>query len=78
LTVQGKAMSDLPAPAYYANPQDLLSVKQLAERLHVKPSWVYSQTKRSSRSGFPFIQSEKTLFFSWAGVCQWLQERERK
>ena len=57
-------------------PEDLLTPEQLAERLQVKPSWVFEQTRNRAKvrnkTPLPCIRLGKYLRFSWAQVCQWM------
>ncbi len=49
----------------------LLNVQQVAELLHVDPSWVYSQTRLKK---IPFIKLGKYCRFSLADVQAWLAD----
>lgn len=61
--------------------EDILTPEQLAERLQVKPSWVYEQTR--DRAGIrsvdplPHIKMGRYLRFDWCDVLAWL-ERHKK
>jgi hypothetical protein len=56
-------------------PMEILTPQQLAERLQVKPSWIYEQTR--NRSGvrnpdpLPHIKMGLYLRFDWGGVRLW-------
>jgi len=58
----------------------ILTPQQLAERLQVKPSWVYEQTR--SRSGvrnsdpLPYIKMGLYLRFDWRDVLAWLERQK--
>ena len=60
---------------------EILTPHQLAERLQVKPSWVYEQTRE--RTGvrdadtLPHIKMGRYLRFDWVDVVGWL-ERHKK
>jgi len=62
-------------------PMEILTPQQLAERLQVKPSWIYEQTR--NRSGvrnpdpLPHIKMGLYLRFDWRDVLAWL-ERQKK
>lgn len=59
-----------------ANTTDrLLTVEELAERLGVKPSWVYSHVRRRSRDRIPAIRLGKYWRFRLEAVQRWLEER---
>lgn len=55
---------------------DILTPEQLAERLQVKPSWVFEQTRHRAqvrnKTPLPCIRLGKYLRFSWIEVCEWL------
>lgn len=63
-------------------PIEILTPQQLAERLQVKPSWVYEQTR--NRSGvrnpdpLPHIKMGLYLRFDWRDVLGWLERQKRR
>jgi predicted DNA-binding transcriptional regulator AlpA len=62
-------------------PIEILTPRQLAERLQVKPSWIYEQTRH--RSGvrnpdpLPHIKMGLYLRFDWRDVLAWLERQKR-
>ena len=62
-------------------PIEILTPQQLAERLQVKPSWVYEQTR--NRSGMrnpdplPHIKMGLYLRFDWRDVLAWLERQKQ-
>ena len=75
----------LPIPALPASAVasiEILTPQQLAERLQVKPSWVYEQTR--NRSGvrnpdpLPHIKMGLYLRFDWRDVLAWLERQKRR
>jgi hypothetical protein len=56
-------------------PGDILTPKQLAERLQVPISWVYKHTDNSRSNGnrLPVLRCDGFLRFSWPDVCAWLR-----
>ena len=65
------------APAVI-QPEDLLTPEQLAERLQVKLSWVWEQTRSRNRSKnpLPFVRlSPKVLRFDWRVVAAWIENK---
>jgi Helix-turn-helix domain len=58
----------------------ILTPQQVAERLQVKPSWVYEQTR--TRSGvrnsdpLPYIKIGLYLRFDWRDVVAWLERQK--
>jgi hypothetical protein len=61
-------------------PLEILTPQQLAERLQVKPSWIYEQTR--TRSGvrnhdpLPHIKMGLYLRFDWRDVVAWLERQK--
>jgi predicted DNA-binding transcriptional regulator AlpA len=64
-----------------AEPMEILTPQQLSERLQVKCSWIYEQTRRRSsvrdRDPLPHIKMGLYLRFDWRDVCAWLQRRKQ-
>ena len=62
-------------------PIEILTPRQLAERLQVKPSWIYEQTRH--RSGLrnpdplPHIKMGLYLRFDWPDVLAWLERQKQ-
>ena len=60
---------------------DILTPDQLAERLHVKPTWVYEQTRDRAdvrnADPLPFIKMGRYLRFDWKDVLNWLERQKR-
>ena len=80
MTKERLAVSDAPASAG-EEPIVILTPQQLAERLQVKPSWVYEQTR--NRSGvrnldpLPHIKMGLYLRFDWRDVLAWLERQKQ-
>lgn len=61
-------------------PMEILTPQQLAERLQVKTSWIYEQTR--NRSGVrnpdpvPHIKMGLYLRFDWRDVLAWLERHK--
>lgn len=62
---------------YARKPEPLMSVKELAEFLNVKESWVYAQIREAKRSGFPVIKVGKYRRFKRQAVMDWCEEKNR-
>jgi hypothetical protein len=64
-----------------AMPMELLTPEQLAERLQVKRSWVYVQTRYRAdvrnADPLPFIKLGLYLRFDWRDVIAWLERQKR-
>jgi hypothetical protein len=58
-------------------PSDILTPKQLAERLQVPVSWIYKHTDNSRSNGnrLPVLRCDGFLRFSWPDVCEWLRSK---
>jgi predicted DNA-binding transcriptional regulator AlpA len=70
------------APARYNQVTvEILTPDQLADRLHVKRTWVYEQTRKrvDARNGdsFPYIKMGRYLRFDWNDVVAWLERQKR-
>ena len=60
---------------------DILTPRQLAERLQVKISWVYESTRGRGRFGgtpLPVLKVGKYLRFCWPDVVEWLRSNGGK
>jgi predicted DNA-binding transcriptional regulator AlpA len=61
--------------------REILTPAQVAERLHVKPSWVYEQTRERADvrnlDPLPFIKMGRYLRFDWPDVEAWLDRQKR-
>jgi excisionase family DNA binding protein len=60
---------------------EILTPKQVADRLQVGVTWVYEQTRTraSARSDdpLPHIQMGRYLRFDWADVMEWLRRHKQ-
>jgi predicted DNA-binding transcriptional regulator AlpA len=74
-----------PAEPKQANPHvttrmEILTPEQLAERLQVKRSWVYEQTRDRAdirnADPLPFIKLGLYLRFDWKDVLAWLERQK--
>ncbi len=55
---------------------DLLTIDELAERLRVPRSWVYSRTRMTGPGTIPRLKIGKYLRFSLQEVLTWLKEKQ--
>ena len=59
--------------------QDLLTLNELAEKLKVKPSWIYGYSRRQTGpDAIPRIKVGKYLRFRLNEVMNWIEERQDK
>jgi predicted DNA-binding transcriptional regulator AlpA len=69
-----------PASALPALPMEILTPEQLAQRLQVKRSWVYEQTRyradARNADPLPFIKLGLYLRFDWKDVLAWLERQK--
>ncbi len=58
---------------------EILTPAQVAERLHVKTTWVYEQTRRrkNNADSLPHIKIGKYVRFDWSDVLAWLERQKR-
>ena len=56
------------------NPEPILTLEQVAERLQLKPSTIYELTRRRSRHPLPVLRAGKFLRFRWSEIERWLGE----
>lgn len=52
--------------------QNLISIKELAEKLSVKPSWLYQRTRTGQ---IPHFKVGKYVRFDETEVWEWLKEQ---
>jgi predicted DNA-binding transcriptional regulator AlpA len=64
------------------DPLDILTPEQLADRLQVKKSWIFEQTRARSKTRnahpLPCIRLGKYIRFSWSQVSEWMQASQEK
>ena len=80
-TVSKEHLPITEAPVSGGALMEILTPQQVAERLRVKPSWVYEQTR--NRSGvrnsdpLPHIKMGLYLRFDWRDVLAWLERQKQ-
>jgi hypothetical protein len=64
------------------DPDDILTPQQLADRLKVRKSWVFEQTRTRSmirnKHPMPCLRMGKLLRFSWRDVSDWLSQNNSR
>lgn len=55
--------------------RDLLTIGEISERLKVRKSWIYRQTKRHGPGSIPRLKVGKYLRFNEAAVMNWIQKQ---
>jgi len=53
--------------------QELLTVNEMAERLKVKPSWLYFRTMQTGDNTIPRVRIGKYLRFNPGAVMEWIE-----
>jgi hypothetical protein len=67
-----------PSPMAVLDPSDILTPEELANRLKVRPTWVYEQ-RRNKRNRIPTLGpgTGRYLRYSWREVCEWMQAQRK-
>ena len=55
--------------------QDLLTIIEMAERLKVPKSWLYSRTRETGSGSIPRINVGKYIRFIESEVMEWLKKQ---
>ena len=55
--------------------EELLTVKELAEVLKVKKSWVYGKSRQRGSNAIPMIRAGKYCRFRLEKVLEWLERK---
>jgi excisionase family DNA binding protein len=53
--------------------QELLTVEEMADRLKVKPSWLYFRTMQTGNNSIPRVRIGKYLRFNPGAVMEWIE-----
>jgi excisionase family DNA binding protein len=56
--------------------RQLLTIDELANRLKVKRSWLYSRTREKGEGAIPKIRVGKYIRFDEAQVIEWLKGKQ--
>jgi excisionase family DNA binding protein len=57
---------------------ELLTINEMAEKLKVPLSWIYSRTRITGPGSFPMIKVGKYLRFVEADVIEWLNNKQKE
>lgn len=66
-----------PTPAPLFNPNDLLSIDEVALRLRADVSWVREKIRRRCPNPMPCFNVGRHLLFHWPAVCAWIASSPR-
>jgi excisionase family DNA binding protein len=64
-------------PQPLIDPSQILTLKEVAERLKVSERWVYEKSRRRCQNPLPTIRIGRYLRFDWTSVSAWLRQQER-
>ena len=59
------------------DPQQILTIDELASRLKTSRRWVYEKSRRRCQNPLPVIRIGRYLRFDWVSVSAWLRQQER-
>ena len=57
---------------------DLLTITEMAARLKVHPSWLYSRTRETGEGTIPRIKIGKYIRFNESEVFEWLRKKQNE
>ena len=57
--------------------RELLTIKELAERLKIRPSWLYAKTRERGEGTIPNVRVGKYIRFDETEVLKWLKEKQQ-
>jgi hypothetical protein len=59
-------------------PADILTPRELSERLKLPLSWIYEKSRKRGEhdNPLPVLRCGRYLRFSWPDVCEWLRRSE--
>lgn len=55
--------------------QELLTINEMAEKLKVKPSWLYFRTMQTGSNAIPRVRIGKYLRFNPDEVMTWIEKQ---
>jgi excisionase family DNA binding protein len=58
--------------------EELLTIEELAGKLKVPKSWVYSRTRETGPGSLPRLKTGKYLRFEEGAVMEWLRGRNKR
>ena len=59
------------------SPDDLISIEELAKRLHNTEAWVREKIRRRCQNPIPVMNAGRHLLFDWIQVSEWLRNLPR-
>jgi hypothetical protein len=67
-----KSSVEIPAKQVVIDPNQILTLEDVAARLKVSERWVYEKTRLRCRNPLPCIRMGRYLRFHWIDVSAWL------
>lgn len=58
--------------------QEFLTVREMAAKLKVQPSWLYARTRKKGEGAIPKIMVGKYIRFNEAQVIEWLKGKQHE
>lgn len=55
------------------SPSEILTIEEVAQRLKVKPRWVYEKTRHRCQDPLPCTHIGRYLRFYWPEISAWFQ-----
>jgi len=55
--------------------KELLTIDEMANRLKVKPSWLYFRTMQTGNNSIPRVKIGKYLRFNPGAVMEWIESQ---
>jgi hypothetical protein len=74
-TDASKSAGGLPSAEF--NPDDLLSIEQVATRLRTDVAWVREKIRRRCPNPIPVFNLGRHLLFNWREVSEWIRTSPR-
>jgi excisionase family DNA binding protein len=63
------------SPGQVLDPQNILTLQEVAARLKTSPRFIYEKTRRRCQDPLPCVRVGRYLRFIWSDVSAWLIER---
>lgn len=63
----------IPSVSTPVDPNHILTLSELAERLKVSERWIYEKSRRRCQDPLPVIRIGRYLRFHWLDVSAWMR-----
>lgn len=71
-----KSTSPVVPSSSEIDPNQILTLPEVAERLKVSQRWVYEKSRRRCQNPLPAIRIGRYLRFDWTDISTWLHEQK--